>query len=136
MITDPRVFEDAYLPRELMHREGAVEDSFERAQHHIRQANLRLLPVHHHALYALIHDAGEISATDLHARYEELSERVYYGHDLTPIGRRSRRNKLAKLQEYDLIEHEGPPQNRVYSVLDDDIDPPVDDLDISQHAAE
>ena len=58
MITDPRVFEDAYLPRELMHREGAVE---------------------------------------------ELSERVYYGHDLTPIGKRSRRNKLAKLQEYDLI---------------------------------
>ncbi|MFC7044322.1 AAA family ATPase [Halobacteriaceae archaeon GCM10025711] len=26
MITDPRVFEDEYLPRELMHREGAVEE--------------------------------------------------------------------------------------------------------------
>ena len=25
MITDPRVFEDEHLPRELMHREGAVE---------------------------------------------------------------------------------------------------------------
>ena len=25
MITDPRVFDDEHLPRELMHREGAVE---------------------------------------------------------------------------------------------------------------
>ncbi|PSQ44451.1 AAA family ATPase [Halobacteriales archaeon SW_7_68_16] len=107
-------------------RDVDIDDSFERAQHRIRQANLRSLPVHHHALYALIHGAGEISATDLHARYEELSERVYYGHDLTPIGRRSRRNKLAKLQEYDLIGHEGTPQNRVYYVLDENIDPQIE----------
>jgi Cdc6-like AAA superfamily ATPase len=26
MITDPRVFENEYLPRELMHREGEVEE--------------------------------------------------------------------------------------------------------------
>jgi|GEM_PF-6164800 len=25
MITDPRVFEDDHLPREMLHREGAVE---------------------------------------------------------------------------------------------------------------
>ena len=52
------------------------DDSFERAQHSIRRANLRSLPFHHHALYALIHGAGEIPASELHARYEELSERV------------------------------------------------------------
>jgi Cdc6-like AAA superfamily ATPase len=102
-----------------------VDDSFERAQHRIRQANLRSLPVHHHVLYALIHGAGGLPASDLHARYEEVAQHLYYGHDLTPIGRRSRRNKLAKLQEYDLIEYEGPAQNRVYRVLDQSIEPPV-----------
>ncbi len=102
-----------------------VDDSFERAQHRIRQTNLRSLPFHHHVLYALIHGAGGLSASDLHARYEEVAQRLYYGHDLTPIGRRSRRNKLAKLQEYDLIEYEGPAQNRVYRVLDETIEPPV-----------
>jgi len=35
------------------------------------------------------------------------------------------RNKLAKLQEYDLIEYEGPAQNRVYRVRDEAIEPPV-----------
>ena len=120
----------------LRQRGVDVDDSFERAQHSIRRANLRSLPFHHHALYALIHGAGEIPASELHARYEELSERVYYGHDLTPIGKRSRRNKLVKLQEYDLIEYEGPTQNRVYRVRDEAIEPPVDDLGLNQHLAE
>jgi len=102
-----------------------VDDSFERAQHRIRKSNLRSLPFHNHVLYALIHSAGRIAASELHTQYEEVAEQVYYGHDLTPIGRRSRRNKLAKLQEYDLIEHEGPAQNRVYTVLDETIEPPV-----------
>jgi len=66
-----------------------IDDSFERAQHRIRQANLRSLPFHHHVLYALIHGAGGLPASDLHARYEEAAQRLYYGHDLTPIGRRS-----------------------------------------------
>jgi len=106
-------------------RDIDVDDSFERAQHRIRQANLRSLPFHHHVLYALVHGAGGLPASELHARYEEVAQRLYYGHDLTPIGRRSRRNKLAKLQEYDLIEYEGPAQNRVYRVLDESIEPPV-----------
>lgn len=106
-------------------RDVDVADSFERAQHRIRQTNLRSLPFHHHVLYALIHGAGGLSASDLHARYEEVAEHVYYGHDLTPIGKRSRRNKLAKLQEYDLIEYEGPAQNRAYRVVDETIEPPV-----------
>jgi len=46
------------------------------------------------------------------------------------------RNKLAKLQEYDLIEYEGPAQNRVYRVRDEAIEPPVDDLGLNQHLAE
>jgi len=43
---------------------------------------------------------------------------------------------LAKLQEYDLIEYEGPAQNRVYRVRDEAIEPPVDDLGLNQHLAE
>ncbi|RDZ53097.1 hypothetical protein C5C07_15290 [Haloferax sp. Atlit-4N] len=78
--------------------------------------NLRPLPFHHHILYALIHGAGELSARDLHSRCDKVSEKLYYGHNLTPVGKRSRRNKLAKLQEYDLIESEGPAQSRVYRV--------------------
>ncbi|RDZ53099.1 AAA family ATPase [Haloferax sp. Atlit-4N] len=101
-----------------------INDSFERAQHRIRKSNLRSLPFHHHVLYALVHEAGELPASDLHTKYEEVSQDIYYGHDLTPIGKRSRRNKLAKLQEYDLIESEGPPQNRVYRVLDETIELP------------
>ena len=117
-------------------RDVDVDDSFERARQRIRWANLRSLPFHHHALYTLIRRAGEITANDLHIRYEELSEHIYYGRDLTPIGRRSRRNKLTKLREYDLIEHKGPPQNRTYRVLDEDVESPLDTLEINQHTAE
>jgi len=72
-------------------------------------------------LYELIRVAGEVSASELHERYENAAEQLYAGYPQTPIGKRSRRNKLTKLREYDLIEHEGPPQNRVYRVLDDEL---------------
>jgi hypothetical protein len=58
--------------------------------------------------------------------YEGLDEDVYYGYNTTSIGKRSRRNKLSKLREYDLIGQEGPAQNREYFVLDESIKPPVD----------
>jgi Cdc6-like AAA superfamily ATPase len=107
-------------------RVGAVDvaDAFERARHRIRESNLRSLPFHHHVLYAIIHEAREISAGELHDRYER-SEAVYRGQDLMPIGRRSRRNKLAKLQEYDLVVAEGPAQDRVYRVTDSRIGSPI-----------
>jgi len=110
-----------------------VADSFERARRRIRRSSLDSLPFHHHVLYALIHRARTLPASDVHARYEELSEDVYYGHDLTPIGRRARRNKLAKLCEYDLVDFEDPPQNRVYYVLDETIEAPVSLPVFNQH---
>ena len=50
---------------------------------------------------------------------------MYFGRDLTPIGGRARRNKISKLREYDLIDYQGPPQNREYFVLDESIEAPV-----------
>jgi|AntDeeMinimDraft_5_1070356.scaffolds.fasta_scaffold20564_3 hypothetical protein len=75
-------------------------------------------------------DFEDLWGTELEA------EDVYFGRDLTPIGGRARRNKISKLQEYDLIEYEGPAQNRVYRVRDEAIEPPVDDLGLNQHLAE
>ena len=69
-------------------------------------------------------------------KYEEIAEDVYFGRDLTPIGGRARRNKISKLREYDLIDYQGPPQNREYFVLDESIEAPVDDLGLNQHLAE
>jgi len=100
-----------------------VEDCFERARRRIRQSNLRSLPFHHQVLYAIIHEAGEIEASELHEQYEEVAGEVYRGQDWTPIGKRSRRNKLAKLQEYDLIGAHGPDFERQYGVLEAEVEP-------------
>jgi hypothetical protein len=103
-----------------------VEASFERARRRIQSANLDSLTLHHHILYSLIYEGGRVKANELHEMYEGLDEDVYYGYNTTSIGKRSRRNKLSKLREYDLIGQEGPAQNRVYFVLDESIEPPVD----------
>lgn len=100
-----------------------ISDCYEHARHWIREQNLQSLPYHHHVLYELIQQADEISATELHDRYDAIAETVYQDTRWIPIGKRSRRNKLRKLEEYDLIEYEGPSQHRVYSVCDDSIKP-------------
>jgi hypothetical protein len=71
---------------------------------------------------------GDFEGTrrEVEEHVDEKHEDLYYGHDLTSIGKRSRRNKLAKLREYDLLGCKGPAQNRVYFVLDESIEPPVD----------
>lgn len=115
--------------------EEDIEDSFERAKHRIRQSNLDSLPIHHHILFELIRSAGEISAVALHETYDELAEDLYAGYPQTPIGKRSRRNKLQKLREYDLIESHGLPQNRVYTVLDSDLESEIE-ADLNQRLAQ
>jgi len=113
-----------------------VADSFDRARRRIRRSSLDSLPFHHHLLYGLIHQSGKLSASALHEHYEMIAEEVYFGRDLTPIGGRARRNKLSKLREYDLIDCQGPPQNRRYYVLDESISPPVTLPSLNQHAPE
>lgn len=119
----------AELARDRNHdyiRDVDVEDCFERARQAIRESNLQSLPFHHQVLYAIIRDAQEISASDLHDRYEQLADHIYKGQSRTPIGRRARRNKLSKLHDYDLIAYDGPSQHRVYQPVDDAISPIVD----------
>jgi Cdc6-like AAA superfamily ATPase len=94
-----------------------IDDSFERARHRIRKLNLRSLPFHHHVIYAIVRDLGECSSRELHSRYDEIADAAYRGTDLQPIGKRDRRNKLEKLDAYDLIEREGQTQR----VRDDSI---------------
>jgi Cdc6-like AAA superfamily ATPase len=95
-----------------------IADCFERARHWIREQNLQSLPYHHHVLYAIIQEAGEISATALHDRYEAVAEEVYRDKRSMPIGERARRGTLRKLQKYDLINGDGNGRDRTYRVLD------------------
>jgi len=103
-----------------------VDASFERARQRIRSANLESLTFHHHVLYALVYDGGRVTAQELNERYERFDECLYRGYNLMPVGKRSRRNKLKKLREYDLVDYEGPRHNRVYFVRDESIETPVD----------
>ena len=90
--------------------------------HSTCQSNFQSFSLHHYVLYELIRVAFEVTASELHERYEKAAEQLYAGYPQTSIGKRSRRNKLTKLREHDLIEHEGPPQNRVYRVLDGELE--------------
>lgn len=108
-----------------------VEDGLEEARHRIRESNLRSLPVHHHVLYEIVRSAdGWIGGRELHNRYERLQERVYQNFTRQPIGRRARRTKLQKLQDYDLVEAEGQGTNRRYRALDSGVQSDVVDEEL------
>jgi len=103
--------------------DGDVSDCYERARHMIRQRNLRSLPFHHHVLFAMIHERGPLLGEELHALYNDLDDQLYCDVPQTPVGKRSRRDKLAKLHEYDLIDLEGNGHERTYRVSDAAIQP-------------
>ncbi|UIP00315.1 AAA family ATPase [Halobaculum sp. CBA1158] len=113
-----------------------IEIGRERARDEIRKANLNSLPYHHQVLYALIQEAGAggIDAGALHNRYDEVTDDVYTT-DSHPISKRSRRNKLQKLRDYDLINRIGDGGGVRYVPLDPDLESPVDPLgDVGQGA--
>ena len=90
-------------------RECAVSDvdvdaAHARALRRIRELNLQSLTVHHHVLYELIRAAGSITPEDLNDRYDRVADQVYDGRGAVPVGRRQRRTKLRKLDEYGLID--------------------------------
>jgi len=70
-------------------------------------------------LYELIRESGSVTPQELHQRYEAVSEAVYEDRDRVPIGKRSRRNKLRKLDEYGLYEIVGENRHRKYRVADE-----------------
>ncbi|MDJ1433556.1 AAA family ATPase [Halostagnicola sp. A-GB9-2] len=119
----------AVLAHERGHRrirDRDVNDAYEHARHRIRELNLSSLPFHHQVLYAIVHEAGELSGRELHDSYDVVSEEFYAGSPLQPLGKRARRGKLSKLEEYDLIDYDGPTRDRLYWVLDEDVEPEVE----------
>lgn len=77
------------------------------------------LPFHHQVLFAILVDAGEIESGELHRRYDELAGRVYGNRIESPIGRRSRRNKLSDLRDGGLARAETicGPRRRYHAVV-------------------
>lgn len=62
----------------------------------------------------------------MHERYDAVAERVYRDVPQMPIGRRARRKKLTKLEDYDLIAIEGETSDRRYRVRDVAVEPPIE----------
>jgi Cdc6-like AAA superfamily ATPase len=85
-------------------RSADIQDGHELARKRIRQANLRSLPFHHHVLYELIRQHGQLASSELNRQYDTVAPDVYLDRDQVPISKRSRRNKLDKLRDYDLVE--------------------------------
>jgi len=79
----------------------------DRALHLSWRSNFKLLPLHNYALYELIRVAGEVTASELHERYDNAAEQLFAGSQQTPIEKRSSRNKLTNLREYDMTGHKG-----------------------------
>lgn len=102
-----------------------VEPGYERAKHKIRIGNLGSLPFHHQILYSIVHEAGELTAGELHDRYDEITS-IYKGQPTAPIGKRERRRKIPKLVDYDLVDHDGATRGRTYWVVDEGVDPVVE----------
>ncbi|WP_089650131.1 Cdc6/Cdc18 family protein [Halobacterium hubeiense] len=102
-------------------QEEDVEDCFDRARKRIRASNLASLPFHHQVLYEIIRTEGNPSGHELHRRYDEYAHSIYDGQPLTPISKRSRRTKLAKLQDYGLVERDESGSNVYYSAADPEI---------------
>lgn len=121
----------AAADRALEHGRHAIADedvdaAYDIANQRIRKQQLESMSYHHHVVYALVHEAGALASEELHTRYETLSEGYYADRDQTPVGRRQRRNAVADLIRYDLIEDDGINSGRQLRVADDTIAPPID----------
>lgn len=123
------LFAAAELADERAHytiEDDDVDDAYERARHRIRVANLKSLPFHHQVLYAIVHSSGgELTGGELHDQYEALTD-VYRGRPVAPIGARARREKFQKLVDYDLVATAGETKDRIYRVIDVDVEPVVE----------
>ncbi|WP_435069183.1 Cdc6/Cdc18 family protein [Haloplanus sp. C73] len=72
-----------------------VESARHEARQRIHDHHVETLGTHQRHLYEIIKDVGEISASDLHGRYEQRVS--------DPKPRSTRRNYLQSLQRYELI---------------------------------
>jgi len=103
-----------------------VDVAYQRAMHWIRESNLQSLPFHHHVLYELIRTGSGIEPDELHRRYDEVATDIYADRERVPIGRRARRNKLRKLETYELIRVDGTNRHRMYHPEDPSVSSQLD----------
>jgi len=99
-----------------------VRVALEKARTRIRRETLASMPHHHQVLYALAWHFDQAATTDLQERYDAVKDVVYRERDQMPIGERRRRDKLRKLDRYDLVDWE---HGRV-RVVDKAVQPLVD----------
>jgi len=124
----------AELAHDRRHRQVRsedIDDSLDRADQRLREEHLASLPFHHHVVYELVRRHGPLTSSELHETYERTAESLYRSTERTPIGERARRNKLSKLEAYDLIEVLGANRHREYRVCDRAV---ASDLEIAPSA--
>jgi len=80
------------------------------AREEIHDRHVDTLGTHQRHLYEIVREAGEISSTDLHTRYEE---RV-----ADPKAKSTRRNYIQSLERYELILAVGKTRSRRYEFLE------------------
>lgn len=84
-----------------------VEEIAEDAQREIHSSLINSLGTHKRLLYDIINDAGEVSSSDLHARYE---------HEIDdPKSKSMRRRYLNSLEGYEIIASSGSGRGTRYS---------------------
>lgn len=87
-----------------------IVDAVPVAETEIKQASLETLKPHQRALYEILRDAGAVTPRDLYAEYQSAVE--------DPRTRRTVRNYLQKLEQYNLVESEGATRDRTYTALE------------------
>lgn len=85
--------------------EGAVPD----ARREIRQSTVETLTPHQRTLYDVLDEHGEQSPGELYGRYADRVD--------DPMTRRTVRNYLSKLVQYDLVASDGENRARTYRLV-------------------
>ncbi|OIB59375.1 Cdc6/Cdc18 family protein [Natrialba sp. SSL1] len=102
-----------------------VADSFDRAKRKIREDNLESLPVTYQRLYELVRLRGPVDGETMKATYNTHKDRVFEGRSRV-VKWRQAWNYLSKMADYDLIEMPGETNSKVYQVVDEELEAPVE----------
>jgi len=109
-----------------------VTIAYERAQTRIRRHTLASIPFHHQICYAIVWEGDECSMSAFNDRYDAIATAVYEGIDRTPIGKRARRNKLRKLDRYDLVDWSDGRVRTVDRGVQPNVDLPAENVEVGK----
>jgi orc1/cdc6 family replication initiation protein len=90
--------------------QAAVGEAVPDAKAEIRQKSVDRLTPHQQVVYEIVMEAGEISPSDLYAKYRERVD--------DPKSDRTVRNYLTKLERYNLIQAVGENRGRTYEFIE------------------